>query len=81
MGIISDNLARAVSDSDLDLTGFVWRGPFPAPITPGGDARDAARAAGPGCRVDESGGNHPPEGGHLDLVVRPVMPPAIDGRS
>jgi hypothetical protein len=81
MGIISDNLARAVSEGGLDLTGFVWRGPFPAPIIPGGDPHAATPAAGPGRRVDESGGIHPPEGGRLDFVVRPVMPAAIDERS
>jgi hypothetical protein len=81
MGIISDNLARAVAERGLDLTGFVWRGPLPAPIITGGGPHDASRAAGPGRRVDESGGNPPPGGGRLDLVVRPVMPPAIDGRS
>jgi hypothetical protein len=72
MGIISDNLARAVSEGGLDLTGFVWRGPFPAPITPGGDPRDATRTAEPGGRVDESGGKDAPERGRLDFVVRPV---------
>jgi hypothetical protein len=81
MGIISDNLARAVAERGLDLTGFVWRGPLPAPITTGGGPRDATRAAGPGRRVDDPGGDPLQGDGRLDIVVRPVMPPAIDGTS
>jgi hypothetical protein len=81
MGIISDNLARAVAESEIDLTGFVWRGPSPVPIALASDPGDATRVAGPGPCVDESGGKHTPGGGRLDFVVRPVMPPALEERS
>jgi hypothetical protein len=76
MGIISDNLARALSDSDIDLTGFVWRGPISAPIgaVPQHDSEDTPRASGPERRTDGPGGDHIGGGGRLDVVVRPVTP-------
>jgi hypothetical protein len=56
MGIISENLGRAISGNGLDLTGFVWRGPGPR--------RADGRSGVEDLDVDHERGRPPVRDGH-----------------